>query len=142
MRLVVSLEVGNVANTAESGGLGVGSSGFADIVTNNRSLLTTVLADDREIILLGGLIQDDYRDIERRVPLLSRVPVLGRAFRSKRETLVKRHLLMFLRPTVLLSAEAATDTALDRYQGIYGVGDGDKNRVPAELEDVFSGVGS
>lgn len=141
MRLVVSLEVGNVANTAESGGINVGASGFADIVTNNRSLQTTVLADDKEIILLGGLIQDDYRDIERRVPLLSRVPLLGRAFRSKRETLIKRHLLMFLRPTVLLSAEAATDTALDRYQGIYGLGDDDKNRVPADLEEVFSGVG-
>ena len=43
--------------------------------------------------------------------------------------------------TRVLSAEAATDTALDRYQGIYGLGDGDKNRVPADLEEVFSGVG-
>lgn len=41
----------------------------------------------------------------------------------------------------LLSAEAARDTALDRYKGIYGVGDGEKNRVPEDLEEVFSGVG-
>ncbi len=141
MRMVVSLEVGNVANTAEGGGPGVGSSGFADIVTNNRSLETTVLADDQQIILLGGLIQDDYRDIERRVPLLSRLPLLGRAFRSKRETLVKRHLLMFLRPTVLLSGDAAAETALDRFQGIYRLGDDrDAARLPADLEGAFSGV--
>ena len=141
MRLAVSLEVGNVANTAEGGGPQVGNSGFADIVTNTRSLETTVLADDGQIILLGGLIQDDYRDIERRVPGLSRVPLLGRAFRSRRETLVKRHLLMFLRPTVLLSGEAAVATALDRYQGIYRVGDQEKQRVPPDLEAAFEGVG-
>ena len=138
MRMDLKLEVGNVVNTVESSSIRVGSNGFADIVTNKRSLQTTILADDRQIILLGGLIQDDFRDVSRRVPLLSKLPLLGRAFRSDRETLTKRHLLMFLRPTVLLSGEEAAQTALSRYDGIYRLQEAPPaSPVPLELEGVF-----
>ena len=138
MRMTVSLSVGNVADSDARGGVGIGNSGFADIVTNNRSLETTILVDDRQIVMLGGLIQDDYSNIGRRVPLLGNIPVLGRAFRSKRKTLVKRHLLMFLRPTVLLSGDAAVQLATDRYRGIYRLR-GEDSPVPTQLEDVFKG---
>ena len=140
MRMAVSLAVGNVADSDARGGVGIGSSGFADIVTNNRSLETTILVDDRQIVMLGGLIQDDYSNTGRRVPLLGDIPVVGRAFRSKRKTLVKRHLLMFLRPTVLLSAEDAARLATDRYQGIYRLRS-DESPVPEVLEQVFEGEG-
>ena len=138
MRMTVSLSVGNVADSDARGGVGIGNSGFADIVTNNRSLDTTILVDDRQIVMLGGLIQDDYSNIGRRVPLLGDIPVLGRAFRSKRKTLVKRHLLMFLRPTVLLSGDEAVQLANDRYRGIYRLR-GEGSPVPTELEEVFKG---
>lgn len=137
MRLELKLEVGNVVNSVEAANIGIGSSGFADIVTNNRSLETTILADDRQIILLGGLIQDDFRDVGRRVPLLSRVPVLGRAFRSKRETLTKRHLLMFLRPTVLLSGDEASQMAYGRYDGVYRLYDASEAPIPPQVRDIF-----
>ncbi len=131
IRMVISLKVGNVVDAA-----GLGEGGFADVVTNERSLQSTVLAEDRQIILLGGLIQDDIRDVSRRVPLLSSIPILGRAFRSDTKTLIKRHLLMFLRPTILLSGNEAERTALDRYQGIYQLR-GDDNFPPEKLEGIF-----
>lgn len=135
MRLAIDLTVGNVLDSAESG------LNAADVLTAERKLKTTVLADDRQIILLGGLIQDDYRDTKRKVPLLGDVPLLGRAFRSKRETLLKRHLLMFLRPTVLISGADAADTAHRRYQGIYRLRGDSRAPVSEEIESVFEGVG-
>lgn len=127
IRMAIFLKVGNVVDTS----LG----GFADVVTNERELETTVLAEDRQIILLGGLITDDHRTSTRRVPLLGDLPVLGRAFRSNTETRIKRYLLMFLRPTVLDSGEAAEQAARARYEGIYTIQD--PNAPAGELEEVF-----
>ena len=135
MRLEIDLTVGNVVDSAESG------LNAADVLTTERKVNTTVLADDRQIILLGGLIQDEYRDTKRKVPLLGDVPVLGRAFRSKRETLLKRHLLMFLRPTVLLSGDEAADASNRRYQGIYRLRGGSQAPVSEDIESVFEGIG-
>lgn len=131
MRLALDLNVGNVIDSDES------SVNAADLLTSERKLKTTVLADDRQIILLGGLIQDDYRDVKRKVPLLGDVPLLGRAFRSQRETLIKRHLLMFLRPTVLLSGAEALGEAKRRYQGIYRLHGSSATPVTESLESVF-----
>ncbi len=135
MRLEIDLTVGNVVDSAESG------LNAADVLTTERKVNTTVLADDRQIILLGGLIQDEYRDTKRKVPLLGDVPVLGRAFRSKRETLLKRHLLMFLRPTVLLSGDEAADASNRRYQGIYRLRGGSRAPASEDIESVFEGIG-
>ena len=131
MRLAIDLNVGNVVDSDES------SVNAADLLTSERKLKTTVLADDRQIILLGGLIQDDYRDVKRKVPLLGDLPLLGRAFRSQRETLIKRHLLMFLRPTVLLSGVEALGEAKRRYQGIYRLHGSSATPVTESLESVF-----
>ena len=138
MRLTIDLSVGDVADSEARGGIGIGSGGYADVVTNNRQLQTTILVDDRQIVMLGGLIQDTYSNVGRRVPLLGDIPLLGRAFRSKRQTVVKRHLLMFLRPTVLLSGDDAADLATRRYGGIYRLRD-DESQVPIELKQVFKG---
>ena len=127
IRMAIFLKVGNVVDTS----LG----GFADVVTNERELTTTVLAEDRQIILLGGLITDDLRTSTRKVPLLGDVPVLGRVFRSNNETRIKRYLLMFLRPTVLDSGEAAEQAARVRYEAVYTIRNEDA--PPGELEDVF-----
>ena len=133
MQLVLNLTVGNVVNSPEG-------ATFSDVVTAERKLETTVLADDKQIILLGGLIQDDYRDIRRKVPLLGNIPLLGRAFRSKRQTLMKSHLLMFLRPTVLLSGADAESTALRRYDGIYRLrGNADRSALE-DLQSMFDGT--
>ena len=133
MRLVINLKVGNVVDSAQAG------SRFSDVLTAERKLETTVLADDRQIILLGGLIQDDSRNIRRKVPLLGDIPVLGRAFRSQRKTLVKSHLLMFLRPTVLLSGEEAETTALRRYESVYRLRGNSRTPITEDLSGMFEG---
>ena len=128
IRMSISLTVGAVAPD-------VGQS-LADVVTNERSLETTVLAEDKQIILLGGLIKDDQLRSVRKVPLLGDIPLLGRAFRSTNESRAKRYLLMFLRPTILLSGEDAQVTARNRYQDIYSIEGGSSAR-PAELDGIF-----
>ena len=128
IRMVISLVVGNVAP-------GVGQ-GFADVVTNERKLETTVLAEDKQIILLGGLIKDDSTNSVRKVPLLGDIPVIGRAFRSVNETKSKRYLLMFLRPTILLTGEEAQVAARERYQGIYSI-QGGRGAGSTEVGDLF-----
>lgn len=126
IRMTISLTVGNVAPTL--GGQ------FADVVTNERKLDTTVLAEDRQIILLGGLIKDDEVRSTRKVPLLGDIPLVGRAFRSTSDTKTKRYLLMFLRPTILLSGEGAQLLAGERYEDIYSV---EGSADPADMNDLF-----
>ena len=115
VRLEVLLTVENLVDS----GLGGSGGGLeaADLITQKREIDTTVLADDGQTIVLGGLIQDDIRDSRRKVPLLGDVPAVGRLFRSSRETRAKRNLLVFLRPTVLRSEEdvqVTTDRLYDR----------------------------
>ena len=131
IRMVVVLEAGNVVDAA------VGAGSFADVVTNERKLESTILVEDRQIILLGGLIQDDYRDVTKRVPLLGNIPLLGRAFRSDTETLIKRYLLMFLKPTVFRTGEEAELLARERYNGVYRLQGAGESRMARDLPTLF-----
>ena len=131
--MVVDLKAGNVVDAA------VGAGSFADVVTSERELTSTILVQDRQIILLGGLIQDDFRDVAKSVPLLGKVPVLGRAFRSDTETLVKRYLLMFLKPTIFRTADEAERLARDRYDGIYRLQREAEEPMPRDLDGIFEG---
>jgi len=74
-----------------------------DLITNKRSLKSTILAEDGEIIVIGGLIKDSTKTEQRGVPGLSRLPLIGALFRWNRETQEKTNLMVFLRPTVLRS---------------------------------------
>lgn len=132
IRMVISLTVGAVAPD-------VGQA-LADVVTNERKLETTVLAEDKQIILLGGLIKDDELRSTRKVPLLGNIPLLGRAFRSTNESRSKRYLLMFLRPTILRTGEAAQLAAGERYDGIYSLRR-NTGAEPADMNELF-GTGS
>ena len=117
IRLEVFQTVENVVNT----GLEIGEAGFSDVVTNKRSIETTILADDRQTIVLGGLIQDDLRATRKKVPLLGSIPFLGRLFQNRSTTRTKRHLLVFLRPTIQRTREEVADTTERKYQGIWQV---------------------
>ncbi len=88
-----------------------------DFITNKREIDTTVLANDGEIIVLGGLIQDDEQLNISKVPILGDLPVVGNAFRSKGKSRVKTNLMVFLRPTIIRSqadAEPLTQRRLDQ----------------------------
>ncbi len=81
-------------------------------MTNKRSIKSTVLADDGQVIVLGGLIQDDLQRSDSRVPLLGDIPGVGRLFRSSRETRVKRNLMVFLRPSIVRDAAGLSASAM------------------------------
>lgn len=93
-------------------------SNVAGIITNKRSIESTVLVDDGQIVVLGGLIQDDTRNNVEKVPGLGDIPLLGHLFRTETRGRVKTNLMVFLRPYVLRSDIAARALTLDRYDYI------------------------
>jgi len=127
--LVVALEITNVVDSP------IGSSAFSDVVTSKRELENTILADDRQTIVLGGLIQDDINDSVRKVPLLGDVPVLGRLFRSQSKSRTKRNLLVFLRPTVIRDKQEADQVTTRKYDDVWEVEirSGSQDQEPEEL---------
>ena len=82
-----------------------------DLVTDTRRISTSVFVDDGSILVLGGLIDDQLREVERRVPVLGRIPGIGALFRSQSTQLEKTNLMVFIRPTILRdSIQAAFQT--------------------------------
>ncbi len=76
-----------------------------ELVTNKREIQTTVRVSDGEIIVLGGLIQQNERISVDKVPVLGDIPLLGRAFRSEGKTRENTNLMIFLRPTIVRDQE-------------------------------------
>ena len=103
--LTVHLEVYNDISAVITPSLGIGDAGFSDIVTNKRELTTEIVAQNRQTIVLGGLIRDDVTSSVSKVPGLGSIPILGRIFRSSATTMRKNHLLIFIRPTVIEGAD-------------------------------------
>ncbi len=90
----------------------------AGLITSKRSLDTNVLVDDGQIIVLGGLIDDNLQDTTEKVPLLGDIPFLGALFRYKTRSHVKTNLMVFLRPTIIRTNEQSVDLTGDRYDYI------------------------
>jgi general secretion pathway protein D len=83
--------------------------------TNVRSIETNVLVDDGQIIVLGGLIEDNYGDGVQKVPLLGDIPWIGSLFRYENKNRAKTNLLVFLRPYVMRTTAATDRLTQDRY---------------------------
>ena len=110
VKLAIFQEVSSIARDATVKG--------ADLITNKRSLESTVLVDDGQIIVLGGLIQDDQQSSIDRVPLLGDIPFLGSLFKYESRSHKKTNLMVFLRPYVLREDGAARALTADRYEYI------------------------
>jgi general secretion pathway protein D len=95
------------------------STAGADIITTKRQIKTNVLADDGETIVLGGLIRDDVRMSESKVPLLGDIPWLGALFRSSSEVVTKQNLLVFLRPTILRDKADTRAVTNDKFDQLW-----------------------
>lgn len=87
---------------------------------NKRSLQSTILADDGQIVVLGGLISDAYDNSNSRLPWISKVPLLGYLFRNETKSRVKTNLLIFLRPVIVKDASTLKAISSDRYGYIRG----------------------
>jgi len=90
----------------------------ADIVTNKRSVETRVLIKDNMTLVLGGLISDEVRDAGDRVPFFSKVPVIGRLFRSDRKEVSKKNLMVFIKPTIINDFDHANQLTEGKYNFI------------------------
>jgi len=90
----------------------------ADIITDMRSIDSTVLVDDGRIIVIGGLIQDTMQDGVDRVPLLGDIPLIGHLFRSEKRKRMKTNLMVFLRPHVLRDTSSSDVLTGERYDFI------------------------
>ncbi len=91
------------------------NSGTAGIVTNKRALDTSVLLDDGQIMVLGGLMEDSVSTGTDSVPVLGAIPVLGSLFRYDSRQRTKTNLMVFLRPYVIRDANGGRSLTLDRY---------------------------
>lgn len=98
--------------------------------TNLRSIDSTVLVDDGQIIVLGGLIQNSVSDNDSSVPVLGDIPVLGNLFHFRSRNQAKTELLVFLRPHVLRGADDARRITNERYN--YVIGEQNKVQQPKD----------
>ena len=112
VKLQVYQEVSSVQNQTINNAAGV--------VTNKRSLESTVLVDEGQIIVLGGLIQDSVTNGEDKVPILGDIPLLGNLFRHETRRRTKTNLMVFIRPYVLRDGHAHQGLTQDRYEYLRG----------------------
>ncbi|WP_434107884.1 type II secretion system secretin GspD [Paraburkholderia caffeinilytica] len=104
-----------------------------------RSIQSTVLADNGEIIVLGGLMQDNYQVSNSKVPLLGDIPWIGQLFRSEQKTRNKTNLMVFLRPVIITdraTAQAVTSNRYDYIQGVQGAYKSDNNLIKDKDDPV------
>jgi general secretion pathway protein D len=110
VRMVIYQENSSVVNNT--------TSNTAGPTTDKSSIETTVVVDDGQIMVLGGLLKDEYADGEDKVPFLASIPLIGYFFRSENRKRVKTNLLVFLRPMVMRTQDAADRLTMDRYEKI------------------------
>lgn len=104
-----------------------------DLITNKRSIENTVLVDDGQIVVIGGLISDDSKNGDSKVPILGDIPFLGNFFKYQTKNRDKTNLMVFLRPYVLRDSKTAQQMTGDRYDYI-------RNEQGAVLRDNESSL--
>ena len=136
LRLEIEQEISSIAPSASLTARAV------DLITNKRAIKSTILAEDGQVVVLGGLIQDDVTRSESKVPLLGDIPLLGRLFRSTKDTHVKRNLMVFLRPSVVRDAAGLAALSGRKYGDIRVLGNDGRNVVlPPSEHLLFDGLG-
>lgn len=131
LRLEVEQENSEIASSVE---------GLNDLITNKRALKSTILADDGQIIVIGGLIKDSIRTRQSGVPLLKNIPWLGALFRWSSDTREKTNLMIFLRPTIVRGKDELAEVTADRYRSLRnlsGPGNGNSLLLPGEARQLF-----
>jgi general secretion pathway protein D len=130
VKLVISQEISSVAPSAQSA---------SDLITNKRSLDTTVIIDDGDTMVLGGLIEDKNSTSVTQVPILGSIPVLGELFKYRTRSKGKTNLMVFLRPVIIRNANDTYRVTADRYETI-GAGSRANRGERAEVMKRFKPV--
>ena len=109
IKLEIQQEVSSVAPSVK---------GASDLITNKRSIKTSVMVDDGRMVVLGGLIEDKVTEKVSKVPLLGDLPLLGALFRSKNTTKDKTNLMVFIHPTILRDDAISAQYTIGKYNYI------------------------
>lgn len=107
VNLKIDQETSNVASS---------SAGASDLITNKRRITTNVMVEDGQILVLGGLIEDNFRDSESKVPLLGDIPVLGSVFSNNTTSKTKNNLMVFIHPVIMPDGQSADAYTRMKYQ--------------------------
>ena len=110
--LKISQEISSISESA---------SGAADLITNERTIDTTVIVEDGGILVLGGLIEDTLIESTQRVPILGSIPLLGILFRTQSVDKLKKNLMVFIRPKILRDGTEAAIATHAKYNYVRGV---------------------
>ncbi|MEO0443383.1 MAG: type II secretion system secretin GspD [Pseudomonadota bacterium] len=108
--LEIDQEVSGVSNQPVAGAV--------DIVTTERKITTQVIARDREVIILGGLLEDEVLESQQKVPLLGDIPLFGRLFRNDDTSYGKANLMIFLKATIVRDEETLRGATAEKYNYI------------------------
>jgi len=108
IKMTIYQEVSNVVPSSVNSTTG--------LITNKRTIESTVLVEDGAVVVLGGLLQDEYAGNQEKVPGLGDVPIFGNLFRSETRSRKKTNLMVFLRPVVMRDGNETSSLALDRYE--------------------------
>ena len=141
IRMDIEQEVSDVSTTSVTGA--------SDITTNRRAIRTTVLVEDGQTLVLGGLLDDQNSFSREKVPVLGDLPLLGNLFRFRTSTREKTNLMVFLHPTILRDVASADYYSRNKYddirleqvrrKGFYGYGDQDPVPLLPELRLYYQG---
>ena len=112
IKLDLRVEVSSIAGPV--------SSTFQDLILNKREIENTITIDDGEIVGIGGLLDDNDRRTLDRVPFLGDIPVIGNLFRSRGRARARTNLMVFIRPTILRTAEDVQAMSARRYNYVRG----------------------
>ncbi len=112
IKLFLRQEVSSIA--------GAVTNNSSDLILNKREIQTTMTVDDGQIMAIGGLLDDSERRTLEKVPVLGDIPLFGELFRSRSKSRGKTNLMVFIRPTILRTAEDALALAERRYGYVRG----------------------
>ncbi len=100
----------------ENSNLQASTQGAVDLVTNERTITQKVLVENGQILVMGGLVDDQIVEIDEKVPFLGDIPLMGNLFKSQSSTVSKRTLMVFLRPVIIRDAKTASNLTNRKYR--------------------------
>jgi general secretion pathway protein D len=108
VKLIIFQEVSSINSTSSTAGL----------ITDKRSIESSVIVEDGSIVVLGGLLSDTYTNVRGQVPGIADWPIIGNLFKNQSRSRTKTNLMVFLRPVVLRDAKSTEILSSGRYQGM------------------------
>ena len=134
MRLEMEQEISSRRTSTDSTSDG-------DIIYDNRTLKTTVLVDNGQTIVIGGLIRDDHQNVKHKVPLLGDIPLVGNLFKYHAYESTKRNLMLFIRPSIMRNSETLVKATKDRFTKLKLIqknrGDTQSPQFPDSPDNLF-----